>query len=339
MSHGWRVALIWGVCVSILAVPGRGAPAADDAPAAAQASDDAGAKPAEKHKLAFKFRPGQIVRQEITHESEITTHKNQDTETARNSSRSKRHFKVAAVDDQTGEGDLEWTIDWVHMTASFQTADGTKTRPVEFQSNDPKKHPEQFNHILASVGRPLAIIRFGQNGAPVRVVTGSVPQASTGLNGETKETSGSPLTDGSLEAYLIPLPEQPVSVGESWKDRFDVLVRDDMKNRSKIIIQRVYKLSEIKDGRAIIELRTAILTPVNNGAIAAQLIQREITGKIVFDIERGLIVSRETVVDNTVVNAVGANSSMRALSKYHEKLVGVDVIADRKPEAGATSKK
>lgn len=339
MSHGWRFALIWGVCVSILVLPGRGARAVEDAPPVPAANGDPGAQPAEKHKLAFKFRPGQIVRQEITHESEITTHKNQDTETARNSSRSKRHFKVAAVDDQTGAGDLEWTIDWVHMTASFQTAEGTKTKPVEFQSDDPKKHPDQFSQVLASVGRPLATIRFDQNGRPVKVVTGTVPQATTGATGETKDPSGSPLTDGSLEAYLIPLPEQPVSVGDSWKDRFDVLVRDDMKNRSKVIIQRVYKLLEVKEGRAVIELRTAILTPVNNGAIAAQLIQREITGKVVFDIEQGLIVSRETVVDNTVVNAVGANSSMRALSKYHEKLVTVDAVADRQPDEGATSKK
>jgi len=65
------------------------------------------------------------------------------------------------------------------------------------------------------------------------------------------------------------------------------------------------------------------------------LIQREITGKIVFDMNRADR-SRETVVDNTVVNAVGANSSMRALSKYQEKLVGVDGIADRKPKTGAT---
>jgi len=58
-----------------LTLPGRGAPAAEDTQPAAGEVDK---KPVEKHKLAFKFRPGQIVRQEITHDPEIKTHKNQD---------------------------------------------------------------------------------------------------------------------------------------------------------------------------------------------------------------------------------------------------------------------
>jgi Family of unknown function (DUF6263) len=339
MSQGWRFVLICGVSVFILAASSGVAPATDEAPSTTERAGESGAKAAEKHKLTFKFQVGQIVRQEIAHESEIKTHKNQDTETARNSSKSRRHYRVVAVDERSGEADLELTIDWVHMTASFEGADGKKTKPIEFQSNDPEKHPEQFGNILASVGRSCATIRFNRTGAPVKVVSGRVPQTATAPIGESKATTGSPLTDGSLEAYLIPLPDQPVAVGEEWRDKFDVIVRDDVKNLTKITIQRVYKLLEVKEGRAVIELRTAILTPVNNGAIAAQLIQREITGKIVFDIERGLIISRETVVDNTVVNAVGANSVMRALSRYHEKLAGVDVIADRKAEDGVTSKK
>jgi len=120
-----------------------------------------------------------------------------------------------------------------------------------------------------------------------------------------------------------------VAVGEIWKERFDVHARDVNKNLVKISLQRSYKLTEVKNGRAVIELRTAILTPINDSAIAAQLIQREITGKTVFDIEQGLIVSREWSVDNTIINPVGPNSSMRAKSRYREKLLGSEATADR----------
>jgi hypothetical protein len=338
MLHGWRFVLVSCAAACILAALDCSVPAAEDAQPAA--SGEAPAQPAEKHQLAFKFRLGQIVRQEISHESEIKTHKNQDTETAKNSSHLKRHYKVVAADEKTGAGDLELTIDWVHMRAEFETA-GKTHPPVEFQSDDPKKQPVQFGDVKASVGRSRATIRFSPTGAPVKVVSGTIPQLPSGPGSEAKGISGSPLSDGSLEAYLIPLPEKPVAVGESWKDPFDVILRDDAKNLVKVAIQRVYKLVEVKDGRAVIELRTAILSPITNGAVEAQLIQREISGKIVFDIEQGLIISRETNIDKTIVNAVGANSSMRAVSTYREKLVGVESIADRQTETAsdATSKK
>lgn len=325
MSHGWRFVLVLVALASLVHKAGQMTRADDQleqsvlpATAIAPASPPDAAPP-EKYKLAFKFRLNQIVHQEITSESEMTTQKNQDTETARNSSKSKRHYRVAAVDEKTGIADLELTIDWVHMLASIGEGDGKNTEPVEFQSDDPKKHPKKFNDVLASIGKH-AWLRFSPTGAPVKAPPGA-PQP--------KGNAAPIVTDGSLEAFLFPLPEQPVAVGEIWRERFDVHARDVDKNRVRISLQRTYKLTEVKNGRAVIELRTAVLTPVKAPEIAAQLIQREINGKIVFDIEQGWIVSREWSIDNTIVNPVGANSSMRARSRYREKLLGSEATADR----------
>jgi len=84
----------------------------------------------------------------------------------------------------------------------------------------------------------------------------------------------------------VPLPDEPVAVGDSWKERFDIVLADDLKNRQKITIQRSYKLAEVKGGQATIELWTAVLTPIKSPAIQGQLIQREISGKVVFDLDR-----------------------------------------------------
>jgi hypothetical protein len=276
---------------------------------------------AEKYKLAYKFQPNQVAHYEVSQETEIITHAKEETETARNSSKAKRHFKLVAVDEKTGEGDLELSIDWVHMLASFDNPARTKSQPVEFQSDDPEKHPKQFLDILEIIGKPRAVIRFSPAGKAVKVVRGALPPPPAAANQLAEGPAAPPAPDGSPESFFLPLPEHPVAVGEAWKDRFDVLVRDDKKNLEKITIQKSYKLSEIRAGQAIIDFRTTILTPVNNPAIAGQLIQRELSGKVVFDIERGLIVSRESGVDNTVIGPFGPNSSMRATSKYREKLV------------------
>src|SRR5262245_31522337 len=88
---------------------------ADDQPSAAEGPADSktesGETPAPvKYKLALKFGPNQIVRYEIRQESEITTALSGETETAKNSAQCRRHYKVTAVDEETGAGDLELSI-------------------------------------------------------------------------------------------------------------------------------------------------------------------------------------------------------------------------------------
>lgn len=344
MSNGWRFFVVVGVAL-VLAREARTAALAEVPPAKSSATPAAGEPGAaadspapQKHRLVFKFQPDQILRYEVSNESEITTHVKDDTETVRNSSRARRHYKVTEVDENSGDANLELSIDWVHMVASFENPDRKKSEPVEFQSDDPEKHPKQFDDILETIGKPRATIRFSPAGKPLKIVAGLPVKPPSAANQLAKGPAAAPIQDTTPESYLLPLPEHPVAVGETWKDRFDVVVRDSDKNPARITIQRSYTLAEVKDGRAVIEFRTAVLTPVQKPSIAGQLIQREIAGKAVFDVVRGLIVSREAGVDNTVVGPFGPNSSMRAKSQYREKLLADEKTAVSKSENGATTK-
>jgi len=319
MSHGWRFAVLLVASVALAVNFGHWTDQtalADDQP---QSTDPSAAAPPEKFTLAFKFRPNQIVHQEITHEFQLTTNKNQDSETVRNYSKSRRHYHVTAVDDKTGVADMDMIIDWVHMLASFDKNDGSTSEPIEFQSDDPKKQPKKFDHILASIGK-RAYVRFSPIGAPVKTAPGATAPLVTVAPG---------VTDGTLEAYFFPLPEKAVAVGEIWTEPFDVRVNDSEQNLVRVRLQRKFKLAQVKNGRAVIEFRTSIISPVKDPVIEAQFIERESAGKIEFDIEQGMIVSREWSIDKSIVNPVGANSSMRAKSRYREKLLGAEATADR----------
>jgi len=344
MFSGWRFVVVASVSLVFASQAGQTArgedpPAKSPAPpvAGAPATDVESAAPV-KHVLTFKFQPHQILRYEVANESEITTHVKGETETVKNSSRARRHYRVTAVDEQSGEANLELSIDWVHMLASFENPSRPKTEPIEFQSDDPDKHPKQFQHVLETVGKPQATIRFSPAGKPLEIVDSLPVKPPTAANQAGKGPAAPPIHDTTPESYLLPLPEKPVSIGEIWKDRFDVVLRDNDKNLSRITIQRSYKLADVKEGRALIEFRTVVLTPVEKPAIAGQLIQREIAGKAVFDIARGLMVSREAGVDNTVIGPFGPGSSMRAKSQYREKLLNDETIADGKGNAGGTAK-
>jgi hypothetical protein len=338
----------WSVVVAglflILVGGARFAARAEDQSAKPAAPQESGTLPTEggpppaKHRLAFKFRPNQVVRYEVVNDSEITTHVNEETETVRNASKARRHYRVKAIDDKTGNADLELSIDWVHMLASFDNPNRAKTKPIEFQSDDPEKQPRQFQEVAESVGKPRGTIQFSPFGKPLEIVGGLPVKPPAAANQLAQGPAAPPLHDTSPESFLVPLPEQPVAIGETWKERFDIVLRDSEKNRFRITIQRSFKLAEVKEGRALIELGTAVLTPIPNPSIAGQLIQREITGKVVFDIDRGLIVSREAGVDRTVLGPFGAKSSMRAKTEYRERLLAVETIADNKNNEGGTTK-
>lgn len=354
MSRQWRrtspkTACISGGLVAVLCLPllaeDLPAPASTSKPAEASTAEPAEGEspaPSEKHVLAFKFRPDQIVRYEVRHETEMTTHFSGSTEIAKNKSESRRAYKVTQVTPK-GEGDLQLSIEWVHMTAQFDNGI-SKTRPIEFQSDDPNKRPQQFQHILATIGPPQATIRFSPSGHPLKVEPLiPTPPSNTDPAKDKAPAAGSAAAmaaDASHENYLILLPEQPVAVGETWKERFEIMAREPPeKFPIKITMQRSFKLTEIKEGNATIEFRTVILTPIQNPAISAQLMQRETTGKFVFDVDQGLIVSREATCDRTVLDSLGPKSSTRAISKYQEKLLSVTATAGRDTPTETTSAK
>lgn len=302
--------------VAPVAAPARPAPAWVIQPASAT---DAPAAAATKYKLAYKFQLNQVVRYEVMHETEITTKFNEATEISRNKSNSRRNYRVVKVSPE-GDGDLELTIDWVHMTAV------TGNKPPEvFKSDDTNFQPAKYDHILQSVGKPQAIMQFNAAGFPLKLISRATPEKAAAeekpvIDAEGKEVSAKP-ADVSLESYLSPLPEQPVAVGDTWKERFELRVKGEDKIPILVSMFRGYRLMSIEQGRATIEFKTKILTPNLEASMSAQLIQRETVGKIVFDIEQGMIVARDTSVDREVIGPFGPKSSMRAVSNYRERLL------------------
>lgn len=296
---------------------------AAEKPAVANEDIDKDAVAQPKYLLKFKFQPGQTVRYEVDYQMEMKTHFSGLTETVRNKSKSRRAYTVKEVTPD-GEGNLQLVIEWVRMSAEFDNA-----KPIEFQSDDPKKHPRQFSNILDSIGKPQAAIRFSPAGRPREV---------TPLNGAPAAAPApAALADASQESYLVPLPEQPIAVGDTWKERFTVVARDGSNLPEKILMQRTYKLLQVRDGLATIEFNTVILSPISDPSMSAQLIQRETAGKITFDIENGLIAARDVKVERTVFDPFGPQSSTRAASTYHEKLLP-PATASREASAPTTSK-
>lgn len=326
------VVLLAGLCGVIVA---REQPAAtgDQAPPAVPPAD-ADSPPAPKsYELRYKFNLGQVDRYEVRYDMEMDSTYKGATEKVYNESQTHRSYKVTQIGED-GAAALELSIDWVRMKALFDNGENPKNppKPIEFQSDDPKKRPTKFQHIMASIGRPTATIRFNPQGKAVEVVAVQ--------NGQEQRTAeGQPAgIFTSHENYLIPLPEKPVTIDGTWSEEFHIICRDKTQDLKRVTFKRTYRLESVADGLATIAFSTSILSSITDQTIRGQLIYRETAGKVRFDLERGRMVSRDSAIDRTVVDALGPSSAMHAVIHYHEMLLSDEKAAALEPAEGTAAK-
>ena len=270
--------------------------------------------------LAFKFRPDESVHYRDRFRSTIHLRDGDVTIDTRNRQDSLKHYRVLTVDSE-GRGILETVIDRLKISAQS----GADPPTAVDSTAAPDACPEEYRPLLRLVGRPLTRSRFSNSGRLLQVL--SISRALLEARPGTTVDSFKSIEGGGN--FLFTLPEKPVSVGEEWTEDFPLFLTDKGGTRRRIMLRRTFRLKAIRKGLATITSVTRRLTPVSDPSTLAQLIQRTPTSKVVFDIERGMLISRETRTDQTVIGAFGARTLMRATTT--RELVLVDPVPDQRP--------
>lgn len=274
------------------------------------------ALPAEEtsYLLRYKFQPDQSVHYDVRDVSELTTRHNAFVETAKNNSEVRRHFRVVSVNAQ-GVATLELSLDRVKMTAQF----GNHPE-VKYDSTAKDVPPKQFREVHRAIGTVQARGEFSRTGQLLKVIpVGPGAKEIADLSSNTQNP-------------LVVFPEEPVKLQGAWKETLTVDVAVDRTLKRPVKLLRTYKLEKVEDGIAEISLQTVVITPVNDPALEAQLIQRTPGGVVRFDLEKGMLLSRKLTVEDSVIGAFGAQSSVAARSEHLEKLVTAEELAAEKPQ-------
>ena len=147
--------------------------------------------------------------------------------------------------------------------------------------------------------------------------TGSVQQAVS-----TSPTKKAEAADASSAVtFLMPLPEHPVAVGDTWREMIPVSVRVTEQISRQINILRTFRLESVANGIAKISFRSSIEAAVKSPTMRSQLIKATPKGTLTFDIERGVMVKREVRYDESVLDALGPNSVVLCHGKGTEELL------------------
>jgi len=256
--------------------------------------------------LAYKFTPGQFAHYEVLQKSVIVSRYAQGQEKMNNESTTTKHFRVVTA-DAAGVAQLEPIIDRVRMSVTFDDVN-----KVEYDSAQPGPPPRGFEAVAATIGKSMARLHLTPNGQLSKVT--ALPDAPASF------TALAAQADPTLN-FLVPLPREAVGVGAVWKDRYQVPVSVGPGLSQPVTLQRQFELAKVTGNVATITFQTIIITPMDNPAVQAQLLQRTPTGTIEFDLDRGLIVAQTTKASGQVVQAFGANTFMQASLETTERLI------------------
>lgn len=284
---------------------------------------------AQKWSLQYKFVPGQTLRYQTVEDVTLDAMRGEERKVDVTSFEQRRVFTVSSVDD-FGAARLTMQYEFVKMQRKtndlpevrFDTNMEDKDVPPEFKNTARKLKGSAPHFWISGLGAALQETDSRKGYAPAarsvaqagNVIVGDKPAESATNPPEVEESTENvtpavaKTSSSNAVTFLLPLPENPVGISETWREVIPVNVRVTQEISRKINILRTFRLESVEDGIATISFRSSVEAAVKSPTMRSQLIKATPKGTLTIDIERGIMLKRELRYDETVLNAIGQNS-------------------------------
>lgn len=238
----------------------------------------------QNYQLRYQFSPNQTYHFVTQNDTRYVVEFSQAKETVTHTSMSIRQLAVLGVEPD-GTATLELRIIRARMTARNGGVDSL------YDSTQPDAVPTEFAGVHQSIGKPIQI-RMTPLGTILPDVGRQTP----------------PIQDD----LLMRLPESPVTRGATWKETFEIGIQAEAEGKLQrpVKMQRKYELKSVEAGIASIAVNTVSLSPITDPFQESQLIQRQHSGTIKFDLQRGCLVDRVLRIDEKVVGNQGRGTAL-----------------------------
>jgi hypothetical protein len=271
--------------------------------ASAAAPDVTPVADAAKYDLRYKLTTGTVLRYTIDHRAAIRSTIDDTTQEAQTKTESVKAWKVT---DVLPSGEIEFmnVVERVHMINHLPDR-----APAEYDSQKDKTPPPGYEDTARAIGIPLSVVRMTPRG---KVTSYNVKHSQPNADKDAQ--------------VAIRLPDQPVAVGATWDEPFDVTVNVDAGGTKSIQTRRHYELLSVSSGIATIEVTYQVLSPID-AKIESQLVQKLMKGNVRFDVDAGRIDSQLFEVDKRVLGFAGPTSSMHYVMRMEEKFTDAKLAA------------
>jgi urease beta subunit len=250
-----------------------------------------------KYDLTYKFSTGDVIRYEVEHRMSIRNTIDKETQQATSETKSVKAWRILDVLPD-GQIELMNMVEKVYMKNQLPDLDDQI-----YDSTKDKIPPPGFEDAAKAVGVPISTLWISPQGKIV----------------DRKMQIHQPAADPDA-LVTIQLPEEPVAINATWDEPLRVTVQLKEGGTRAIQARRHYKLTDVNNDVATIEVSYQILSPIT-AYLEAQLIQRFMNGTVRFDIAAGRILSQEMEVDRRVLGYAGPTSSMHYVMQMKERLL------------------
>jgi hypothetical protein len=293
--------------------------AAEDAGPALEGPIRVASKPekpkAKTYDLRYKLKRGDVLRYEVVSRASFNTTIEQTTQAAQTKTVTVKSWKVT---DVLPKGNIEFinVVERVNMINQLPDHDA-----IEYDSAVDKTPPPGFEAVAKTIGVPLIQITMTPRGKIERRDWKiRAPQAD----------ENSPVA--------LRLPEEPVAIGNTWDEPFDVQVLLEDQTSKQIQTRRHHELTKVANGIATIAVTYQVLSPIDS-FIEYQLVQRLMDGEVKFDIAAGRVISQQMDIDKRILGFAGPTSSTHYIMRMEERLLKKgEKVAIRPTRKTATTK-
>ena len=248
--------------------------------------------------LFYKFKEGEILKWNVLQSQKIITSIQGKTVKVETSSRSVKLWKTIKVNKE--EAVFEYSVDNVVMSQSQTDKD-----PAHYDSKKDKEIPMYFSNLEGMIGVPLANLTITASGETKKKVA---LRNYAAANQEHRIT--------------IPLPKNPVKVGETWFEAMPLEISQGDGTIKKVNARQKFTLDSYKTGVAKISFVTQILTPLSPRE-ESQILDKYTSGNLVLDLDAGHLISQKSKVNKQVVGFQGASDNVHHETEFRECCCGM----------------
>jgi hypothetical protein len=250
--------------------------------------------------LRYKFNPGMVIRNEVTHLAKNGTRIDSVQQDATSRTVSDKSWTVLEVSD--GLITFDYRIDSIDMAQQINAGS-----EIRYSSAEPSQEPPlQFARAAESVGKIVSTIRIDERGLVV---------ARSDLHNPPHMGMGD---------VTVPLPQAPVSVSATWEIPREMRIDRKDGNFRLVKFREFFKLEKVSAGVATISVRSEPLSTIAEPSEEAQVLQQLSNGTIRFDIDAGRMISKELAWDHQVVAFSGAGSVLEYSARLDDHEVTIE---------------
>jgi hypothetical protein len=246
----------------------------------------------------FRWQKGQVFSYKVRHHTAVAEVLTGTKVESESQLELVKRWQVLDVDEQ-GVATLQLTLAAMRTEQKRPSGD-----TLIFDSEHPERGtPELREQMGKFVGQTLAVLRVDGYGRTLEAKVGSLARYQ------------------AEPPFVLVFPKAEATQGQMWTRPYPIVIEPPLGTGESYEAQQKYRCAKLAGHEATVEVTTEMKTRPEIAQERLPLLQKEVSGTAVFDLQAGRLRAVDLKIDRTIDQHRGPGSSYHFRSDYREELV------------------